>query len=171
MKLPKDCSARVIGSEARKLVHFVFSCQRWEYREVTGMDNGVDCTIELIEDEQWTNKKLECQIKGTKNLKVLKGEEYIPFSMEIKTINYGLSCSNTFILFYVDVVQAKVYYLALQDYFISNRELFDRLENNKSTVTLHIPIKNVVSDEDSDLREHAKKLYKNGPSRDLIEVI
>lgn len=171
MRLPKDCPARVIGSEARKLVHSAFSCQRWEYREVTGVDNGVDCTIELIEDEQWTNKKLECQIKGTINLKVLKGEEHISFSMEIKTINYGLSCSNTFILFCVDVVQEKVYYLALQDYFISNRELFDRLENNKSEVTLHIPIKNVVSDEDSDLCKHVKKLYKNGPTLDLAEVI
>lgn len=68
-KLPKDCSARVIGSEARKLVHYIFSSQRWEYRECTGNDTGLDCIIELIENERWTNKKLEGQIKGTLNPK------------------------------------------------------------------------------------------------------
>mgnify|MGYP001681584464 CR=1 FL=1 len=170
MSLPKDCTSRVIGSEARKLVHGKFSSLRWEYREITGMDNGEDCILELIENEQWTNRKLEGQIKGTRNLKILKGGEYISFDMEIKTINYGLSCSNSFILFYVDVDKEIVYYLPLQKYFISNRELFDKLKKNKSKVTVHIPVKNVVSDEDSDLCKHAKKLYKNGSSCELEEV-
>ena len=31
---------------------------------MTGRDNGLDCTVELVENEEWTNKKIEGQIKG-----------------------------------------------------------------------------------------------------------
>lgn len=50
-KLPKDCTARIIGAEARKLVHFRFPSENWEYHEMTGRDNGLDCTVELVENE------------------------------------------------------------------------------------------------------------------------
>ncbi len=169
-KLPKDCPARIIGSEARKLVHYRFSSQRWEYRESTGRDSGVDCVIELIEDEEWTNKKLEGQIKGTKSPNKLKGEQSFSFGLDVKTINYGLSCSNAFVLFYVDVEEEQVYYLPLQDYFIKNPELFDKLEQNGFTMNVHIPFKNIVSEEDLDLCQIAKKTYIGGPSHNLKEV-
>lgn len=51
-KLPKDCTARIIGAEARKLVHFRFPSENWEYHEMTGRDNGLDCTVELVENEE-----------------------------------------------------------------------------------------------------------------------
>ena len=57
-KLPKDCTARIIGAEARKLVHFRFPSENWEYHEMTGRDNGLDCTVELVENEEWTNRLL-----------------------------------------------------------------------------------------------------------------
>ena len=34
---------------------------------MTGRDNGLDCTVELVENEEWTNKKIEGQIKGTRS--------------------------------------------------------------------------------------------------------
>ena len=166
-KLPKDCSARVIGSEARKLVHYMFSSKRWEYRECTGNDNGLDCIIELIENEQWTNKKLEGQIKGTINPKKLKLKNCFSFSLDKKTINYGLSSSTAFVLFYVDVESEKVYYLPIQDYFIANPTLFDLLEKNTSKMNLHIPLDNLVCDEDFELQQIAKSTYIDGPSRNL----
>lgn len=58
-KLPKDCSSRVIGVKARQLVHLSFSAKRWEYHESTGTGHGLDCIIELVEYEEWGNKKLE----------------------------------------------------------------------------------------------------------------
>ena len=97
-KLPKDCSARVIGAEARKLVHYVFPSEHWEYHESTGIDNGLDCTIELAEQEEWINKKLECQIKGTRNPNKMKSENCFSFSLDIKTITYGLSSASAFVL-------------------------------------------------------------------------
>ena len=166
-KLPKDCSARVIGSEARKLVHYIFSSQRWEYRECTGNDTGLDCIIELIENERWTNKKLEGQIKGTLNPKKLQSENCFSFALDIKTINYGLSSSIAFVLFYVDIESEKVYYLPIQDYFIANPILFNQLKKNESTMNLHIPLDNLVCNEDFELQQIAKSTYIDGPSRNL----
>ena len=88
-KLPKDCTARIIGAEARKLVHFRFPSENWEYHEMTGRDNGLDCTVELVENEEWTNKKIEGQIKGTRSPRQLKNGDAFALETEIKTIRYG----------------------------------------------------------------------------------
>lgn len=169
-KLPKDCPARVIGAEARKLVHYIFPSEHWEYREQTGNDNGVDCTIELIEQEKWTNRKLEGQIKGTRKPNKMKSENCFSFSLDVKTITYGLSSANAFVLFYVDVESEMVYYLPIQDYFIANPVLFDQLEHNQSKMNVHIPCDNLVSDNDFELQQIAKSTYIGGPSRNLRKV-
>ena len=98
-KLPKDCTARIIGAEARKLVHFRFPSENWEYHEMTGRDNGLDCTVELVENEEWTNKKIEGQIKGTRSPRQLKNGDAFALEMEIKTIRYGLGSSCAFLIF------------------------------------------------------------------------
>lgn len=166
-KLPKDYSARVIGSEARKLVHYIFPSQQWEYRECTGNDNGVDCIIELIEHEKWTNRKIEGQIKGTITPYKLKSKNCFSFSLDVKTINYGLNSANAFLLFYVDVVSEEIYYLPIQDYFISNKDLFNKLENNNSTMNVHIPCDNLVRNNNFELQEIAKSTYVGGPGSEL----
>lgn len=169
-KLPKDCSARVIGSEARKLVHFRFPSRNWEYHETTGRDNGLDCIIELVENEEWSNKKIEGQIKGTRSPKPLKSENVYSLEIDIKTVRYGLGSACAFVIFYADVENEMVYYLPLQDYFISKPELFDRIDNNKSQITVRISCDNVVCDEDFDLQQIAKSVYVDGPSRQLRKV-
>lgn len=169
-KLPKDCTARVIGAEARKLVHYIFPSEYWEYREQTGNDNGVDCTIELIEQEEWTNRTLVGQIKGTRNPNKMKSKNCFSFPFDVKTITYGLSSANAFVLFYVDVESEMVYYLPIQDYFIANPALFDQLEDNQSKMNVHIPCDNLVSDNDFELQQIAKSTYIGGPSRNLRKV-
>jgi hypothetical protein len=146
---------------------YSFSSERWEYHELTGSDHGVDCTIELVENEQWGNKKIEGQIKGTRNSEPLKNKDAFSFSLDKKTINYGLGSSNAFVLFYVTVDDEKVFYLPLQDYFIANPELFERLENSNQKMSLHIPRDNIVQEEDFDLQQIAKSVYVDGPSRRL----
>lgn len=169
-KLPKDCHARVISAEARKLVHFRFPSRSWEYHEFTGRDNGLDCVIELVENEEWPNKKIEGQIKGTRSPQLLKKGCVYALEIDIKTVRYGLSSACAFVIFYVDVENEVVYYLPLQDYFISKPELFDKIDNNKSQITIHIPCDNVVCDEDFDLQQIAKSVYVDGPSRQLRKV-
>jgi len=60
--------------------------------------------------------------------------------------------------------------LPIQDYFIANPVLFDKLENNSQTINVHIPYDNIVCEEDFDLQQIAKSVYINGPSRNLRKV-
>lgn len=143
---PKDTLQRRIGSRARGIVHYSFSkIGHWEFHEITGNDYGVDCYIELSEDGEFINKKIEGQIKGTTIPYRLKKEEAFSFSMESKTIKYGLSSSSAFVLLYVDVNREVVYYLPIQDYFISKPEMFHKLDTEQEKISIHIPIDNVVS--------------------------
>lgn len=167
--LPKDKTSGVISREARKLVHNSFSAERWDYHEETGSDNGRDCIIELIENEQFSNKKIEGQIKGTANPNQLKNG-YFSFPLDVKTINYGLGSPIAFVLLYVTVNDKQVYYLPLQDYFIANPELFDRLAGNTATLSVHIPCDNVVCEDDFDLQQIAKSIYIGGSSKELRRV-
>ncbi len=167
---PKDWAGRRIGAEARKLVHSAFSTERWEYHEETGQDVGRDCTIELVENDEWTNKKIEGQIKGTTIAKTVNNGRAYSFSIELKTIKYALGSSSAFVLFFVPIETGKVYYLPIQDYFIADPALFEKLEGNQKTLNVHIPIENIVSEDDYDLQQIAKSVYVGGPARDLHKV-
>lgn len=166
--LPKDCDARINGSKAAGIVHYqIVQNEHWEFHEYTGTDHGIDCTIELIENNMFINKKIEGQIKGTKFPKKLVNNNCFSFPLETKTINYGLSSPIAFLLFYVDLTNEIVYYLPIQDYFIANPVLFDTLENNQKTISLHIPCDNILNKNDFDLQQIAKSVYLDGPTRAL----
>lgn len=166
--LPKDCDERKKGSEARGIVHYKISKEHWEYHEYTGTDHGIDCIIELIENDKYINKKIEGQIKGTSSPNKLIKEDCFSFSMETKTINYGLSSTVAFVLFYVDIVKEEVYYLPIQDYFIANPSLYDKL--GQQTIALHIPCDNILNKDDFELQQTAKSVYADGPSRTLRKI-
>ena len=95
---------------------------------------------------------------------------WFSFNIDIKTVKYGLGSSCAFLVFYVDVENEIVYYLPLQDYFISHPELFYKLDANKSTISLRVSRNNIVSENDEDLQAIAKKVYIDGPSRKLRQV-
>lgn len=165
--LPKDCTARQIGSKARQLVHMRFNAARWEFHEITGTDHGTDCLLELIEDNEFSNHEIKGQIKGSRKLHYIENSSYISYPLDIRTINYGLNSPEPFLLFCVDVDEEIVYYLPLQEYFIENPTLFDRLHNNSTTLTVHVPTDNVVDDNDFELQEIAKESYVGGATPSL----
>lgn len=70
--LPKDDDKRIIGAIGRQLVHGAFSMECWEYREVTGVDRGKDCELELIEDGKYINKKFIFRLRVQNILKIMK---------------------------------------------------------------------------------------------------
>lgn len=167
---PKDCNQRIIGSKARGIVHYRFPKENWEYHECTGTDHGIDCIIELVEKGEFINKKIEGQIKGCNCPQEMKTQNAFSFSMEVKTIKYGLGSSSAFLLFYVDNSREIVYYLPIQDYFIANPNLFELLNSDQKTISVHIPLDNVVSDDDYDLQQIAKSVYVDGPTSSLRKV-
>jgi hypothetical protein len=168
-KLPRDCSAREVSTRARSIVTYKLDAEKWEWHEQTGTDHGTDMVIELVENENFTNKKIEVQIKGRTSISVLKNGD-ISFGLDVKTVNYALSSSNAFVLFLVDVTSENVYYLPIQDYFIANPDKFDAVENNKTSVNVHISKDNVLNNEAYELCEIAKSVYINGSSRLLKKL-
>lgn len=162
-RMPIDTPQRRIGSRAVAIVHYAIDTEHWEFRQETGNDVGRDCTIELSENDKWLNHKVEGQIKGTTKIKCLRDQKTITFPIETKTINYALGSPIPFILFYVDVKNEIVYFLPIQDYFIANKHLFKKLEDNQVKMTLHIPNKNTLSNNDEMLVSIAKNTYLDGP--------
>ena len=67
--------------------------------------------IELVENEEWHNKKIEGQIKGTRKPTYLQKGDVISFPIDVKTVNYGLGSNVAYVLFVADVDEEKVYYL------------------------------------------------------------
>ncbi|MBR7019552.1 MAG: DUF4365 domain-containing protein [Lachnospiraceae bacterium] len=166
--MPIDTLQRKIGSRAVAIVHYSIDSSHWEFRQETGNDVGRDCTIELSENDRWNNHKIEGQIKGSEKISPLKRTpDEISFSMETKTINYALGSPVPFVLFHVDITTEAVYYLAIQDYFISHPELFDKLETAQDSLALHIPTSNILGKNDSALVAIAKCTYIDGPGRSL----
>ncbi len=172
MRYPKDCSARIINTEARKIFPNNLNSIYWEHHEQTGTDHGTDMIIEYIENEEYHNNKIECQIKGTANIENYKRKKYISYPLDIKTINYGLNCRNGFVFILVDINTKEVYYVALQDYFIAHKEFFYNVMNNKETVSIQIDEKDSLTREnDFELRQIAKSTYKRVKDDEILKIL
>lgn len=144
-RFPIDTEQRKTGSRACAIVHYRINSDHWVYREETEIDIGRDCILELSEDDKWLNHKIECQIKGVRSSSRLEGmklkkENSYSFPLEKKTIMYALNSNVAFVLFLVDLANETVYYLAIQEYFIANKELFKRIEDNNDDGTLNVHI-------------------------------
>ncbi len=169
-RYPKDCEERRIGTKAKIIAFNSFNVDHWDPKELTGNDVGIDCIVELSENDEWHNKKLECQIKGTKKPNILKNGVELSYALEVKTINYALSSHVPFIFILVDVNKKISYYLPLQQYFIDNPKLIAKL-TNKSTVNVHIDIDKQINEYDFDLQKLAHKAYfKTDDSKVPIEI-
>lgn len=172
-RFPIDTEERKTGSRACAIVHYQLNSDHWVYREDTEIDVGRDCIIELSENDRWQNHKIECQIKGVRsvsrlNKMKLKKENAYSFPLEKKTIMYALNSNTAFVLFFVDINSETAYYLAIQDYFIANKNLFEKLNSSEDgTINVHISLNCVLSYSDQDLQDIAKSVYVDGPGSEL----
>lgn len=163
MARPKDSTKRKTGSKGRAIVHFKLDANHWDYREETGNDYGRDCTVELSENNEWKNHKIEGQIKGTAS-PIRVGND-ISFPMPVKTIEYALGTSTSFILFVANTESNEVYYQCIQQYFIDHKELFDKLD--QKTINIRIPVSQNLSNGDMLLQNWARVTFIDGPGKSL----
>ena len=165
-RLPEDCSSRAICTRSRGIFAYQIDSNKWEWHEQTGTDHGTDIVLELSDGECFSGKKIEGQIKGRTQIEFLKNGK-IKFDLDVKTINYALNNANPFVLFLVDVTEEKVYYLAIQDFFIDNPERFVAAENNVYSVTLHVNPNGTLLESADELVSIANRVYAGGPSAEL----
>lgn len=167
-RMPIDTPQRKVGSKACAIVHYMLDANHWLYREETNIDVGRDCVLELSVDDRWNNDKIEGQIKGTQRIRELSSGT-ISFSIDTKTINYAICSGNSFVLFLVDVDTEKVYYVALQEYYIANGIPSEKLETQE-TISIHISKDHCLNDGDDDLQEVAKSRYSFTPPEQLTKT-
>lgn len=167
--LPKDQDSRATGSKARAIVHRLFDAECWEYREITGIDVGLDCAFDLIEDDEWTGNYIECQVKGRTQPYFTNEGQSVSISIKTSTINYALRRPSTFILLLVRIDPEEVYYLPVEEYFINNASERKKLKN-QSSITLRIPVGNRISQEGRELIPFAKMRYQVDSSDDIIKL-
>ena len=162
--LPREVEEEKIGRGGMVLAHAAFNYEHWDFRLESGSDVGRDCSFEYVDDHNsWFNRTLHAQVKATKvpdNYK-LKTKDCFSFCLEIKTINYALRSNDAFLLLFCVLTTKKVYYLPIQDYFINNEEMYEKLEmKNKGKIALHIPFKNIVNaDNEAELIELTRASY------------
>lgn len=169
MARPKDDTNRKIGSRARAILHYRINSNHWEYREDTGNDFGRDCILELSENDEWNNKKIEGQIKGTSVIQKIEHGAYVSYPMPVKTIEYALGTSTAFVLFVIDVNTEDVFYQCIQDYFIEDKNLFKKL--NQKTINIRIPIIQNLASDDVLLQDLARITFVDGPKLALKRYI
>lgn len=144
---PRDIEPNKSGRKARSVVHYKMNPENWEYREEIGSDVGRDCIIELIENNQWLNNKIEGQIKGTKNINYIFNSEYISFPLETKTINYADNSPYSFILYLVDLNNENLYFTCIQEY-LRNNIISQEKRNSQKTINIRIKVKSIVTNGD-----------------------
>lgn len=140
------------GRGGMALVHFVLNPDHWQYREETGPDVGKDVSFEYINGHEWHNRIVRGQVKGTRRIEKLKLKKDRAFrwTLEKKTINYALNSKDAFLLFVADLNNNRVYYLPLQDFFITYPNAYDVLRKDTKTMTVHIPLENEVTRENDE---------------------
>ena len=165
--LPVDCESRSVGAKARAVVHYQFDADHWEYREDTGTDVGIDCRIELTEDNQWTGDELYCQIKGRSKPDYSAKKDYISIQLKVSFINYALAQAYPCVILLVDTTTEDVFYLPIQEHFIENPFLFKKTQSTQQELRLRIPATNLLTGNDEELKALAKRRYVGGPAEDL----
>lgn len=171
--------SHLIDADAQRVLFNIFP-REWVYRAMSP-DYGIDFDLELFE---WEDDKcvtlgehLFLQVKGTTNASYIKirpydnlksGDNYelidvLSFSIDVsllKLVN-RMGSAIPVILIVVDTIEAKAYYVCLNDYIRFVLPLQNPKYLEQQTVVIHIPIKNIISDNHNTFRWYAKrpKLY------------
>jgi hypothetical protein len=107
-------------------------------------DYGLDVAIHTFDAlGQTENGDIRCQVKATDRLPVLTGQEIMAWRVEAADLRHWLNEPTPVILVIYDAPGDRAFWLNVQDYFERRRA---ELENMGRTVTLHIPIANLLNE-------------------------
>ncbi len=110
MKLPERVANHITETKSFK----IFSNNipdEWVIREVTERDYGVDCYIEMVNEEnQLTGELISIQLKGTNDLTWTQNGTHSFYEVKISTTNYWYQFPTPVFICLVDVKNAKVYF-------------------------------------------------------------
>lgn len=126
------------------------------YRELSERDYGIDAIIEYFNNEEITGKIALIQLKGTSGkIKSLVNKPVISCPISTSNAFYALQNNIPVILIYASLSEENIfYYTCLQDIDFD----IELLEFQK-TITVHIPVENIIEDDMTDLIQLLDKYY------------
>ena len=153
---PKDSPQARTGARAEAILHYTLDSNRWNYRQETGPDVGRDCTLELIEDGEYRNHKIEGQIKGTESIETYRLKTgAVSFPLKTITASYAINSPVPFALFLVDNVSETVYFVELHAAVAQQKISREALET-QDTVNIKLNPESTIRQAEDSLVEIAK---------------
>lgn len=129
MELPKRSEQHISESKSYRIFRNNIP-DHWVVREVTERDYGIDCYVELVDNQKRLRGDLiSFQIKAKKNIAWNKHNSYSHSGISISNTNYWRLFSVPVFICLVDLHEEQVYYLAVQKYI---RENYDVYQNKTS---------------------------------------
>jgi len=127
-------------------------------------DYGIDCEIELVDQESVTGNRIWVQIKSVEEIsfqcmphspkaatrdQILNKNEtkFTTFSLSTKEVSYALQCAFPLLLFVADLKGGDIYWLPIRDHVMVN--LKKRNWQHQTSVSVRIPALNNLSGERS----------------------
>lgn len=154
MKTKLKSEAQVTGEEAVNFLKYILP-KEWTIREFNP-DYGIDLDIELFGYESkglsTLGEHVFAQVKGTKNpnYKIAKingnSVDAISFSLEVSELNLieRMGSAIPVLLIIVDLINKKAYQICLNDYIKKVLPIQNCNYRNQDTVSIYIPVKNVL---------------------------
>lgn len=147
--LPKRTLSHRIEAKSYKI--FIENIpENWIIRQMSERDYGVDCLIELVNDDDVTGELVSIQLKGTQRIKWTNKEQFNLSKISISTSNYWYSSPLPIFVCLVDVDLKEVYYCSVKSFI---REKF--LEYNKQKKFIYIIDKKNKIDNNNSKRFHS----------------
>lgn len=114
MKLPQRDIRHITESSSYKIFSKTIP-DHWIIREVTERDYGIDCYIELVNnDNQVTGDLVSIQLKGMKSIKWTKKNYYTYSNVNISTTNYWYRFPIPVFLCLVDLEKEEAFFSAVK---------------------------------------------------------
>lgn len=124
MKLPKRVSQHISETASFKL----FSSKipdNWIIREITERDYGIDCYLELVNDENELSGELALiQLKSMQSIPWTKGGYYTLTGIDIATSNYWYKFAVPVFIFLADIDNQELFFVSVDFYIKRNFEEF-----------------------------------------------
>ncbi|WP_428666448.1 DUF4365 domain-containing protein [Runella sp.] len=128
MKLPKRPKQHI--SEAASFKLFASKIpESWIIREVTERDYGIDCYLELVNDDnELTGELVLIQLKSRQSIPWAKDNTYTLTGIDISTSNYWYKFAVPVFIFLADLEKEEVFMLSV-DYWIK-RNFFEFIQQS-----------------------------------------
>lgn len=120
MKFPKRPKQHVSESNSFRLFSSKMP-EHWIIREVTERDYGVDCYLEIVENNgDLTGHLVLCQLKSRESIAWSKANEYTLSQIDISTTNYWYNFQIPVFIFLTDIKEQELYFMSVNHYVRKN---------------------------------------------------